>query len=101
MDIMNYTSEEFKQNLRGMLHGNEEVSVKFTEKDGYNRTMLCTLNESKIPSDKLPKTKEDGTPDSSFITDAVRVFDTANGEWRSFRYDSIKAVRTVYNLWMF
>lgn len=90
---MNYTSEDFKQNLRGMLHGNEEVSVKFTKKDGSNRTMLCTLNESKIPADKLPKSKEDGIPESSFTTDAVRVFDTEKSEWRSFRFDSIKSVK--------
>lgn len=90
---MNYTSEDFKQNLKGMLHGNEEVSVKFTKKDGSDRTMLCTLNESKIPSDKLPKAKEDGSPATSFTTDAVRVFDTEKSEWRSFRFDSIKSVK--------
>ena len=90
---MIYTSEEFKQNLKGMLHGNEEVSVKFTKKDGSDRTMLCTLNESKIPADKLPKAKEDGSPATSFTTDAVRVFDTEKSEWRSFRFDSIKSVK--------
>lgn len=90
---MNYTSEDFKQNLKGMLHGNEEVSVKFTKKDGSDRTMLCTLNESKIPSDKLPKAKEDGSPATSFTADALRVFDTEKSEWRSFRFDSIKSVK--------
>jgi hypothetical protein len=90
---MNYTSEDFKQNLKGMLHGNEEVTIKFTKKDGSDRTMLCTLNEQKIPFEKLPKAKEDGSPVTSFTTDAVRVFDTEKQEWRSFRFDSIKLVK--------
>lgn len=90
---MIYTSEDFKQNLKGMLHGNEEVTIKFTKKDGSDRTMLCTLNEQKIPFEKLPKAKEDGSPATSFTTDAVRVFDTEKQEWRSFRFDSIKSVK--------
>jgi hypothetical protein len=90
---MIYTSEDFKQNLKGMLHGNEEVTIKFTKKDGSDRTMLCTLNEQKIPFEKLPKVKEDGSPATSFTTDAVRVFDVEKQEWRSFRFDSIKSVK--------
>jgi hypothetical protein len=90
---MNYTSEDFKQNLKGMLHGNEQVTVKFTKKDGSERTMVCTLNETKIPAEMLPKAKEDGSSTPSFTTDAVRVFDTEKTEWRSFRYDSIKSVK--------
>lgn len=92
---MIYTSEEFKQNLKGMLHGNDEVSVKFTKKDGSERTMLCTLNEQKIPFDKLPKVKEptEETTTVASTTDAVRVFDVEKQEWRSFRFDSIKSVK--------
>lgn len=90
---MIYTSEDFKQNLKGMLHGNEEVTIKFTKKDGSDRTMLCTLNEQKIPFEKLPKVKEDGSPATIFTTDAARVFDVEKQEWRSFRFDSIKSVK--------
>ena len=90
---MIYTSEDFKQNLKGMLHGNEEVTIKFTKKDGSDRTMLCTLNEQKIPFEKLPKAKEDGSSATSFTADAVRVFDVEKQEWRSFRFDSIKLVK--------
>jgi hypothetical protein len=92
---MIYTSEEFKQHLKEMLHGNEEITVKFTKKDGSDRTMLCTLNEQKIPFDKLPKLKEttEETPAVASIVDAVRVFDIEKQEWRSFRFDSIKSVK--------
>jgi hypothetical protein len=92
---MIYTSEDFKQTLKEMLHGNEEVTVKFTKKDGSDRTMLCTLNEQKIPFDKLPKLKEtsEETPAVASIVDAVRVFDVEKQEWRSFRFDSIKSVK--------
>lgn len=92
---MIYTSEDFKQNLKGMLHGNDEVTVKFTKKDGSERTMLCTLNEQKIPFDKLPKAKEptEETTTVASSVDAVRVFDVEKQEWRSFRFDSIKSVK--------
>jgi len=92
---MIYTSEDFKQTLKEMLHGNEEVTVKFTKKDGSDRTMLCTLNEQKIPFDKLPKLKEttEETPAVASVVDAVRVFDIEKQEWRSFRFDSIKSVK--------
>jgi hypothetical protein len=92
---MIYTSEDFKQTLKEMLHGNEEVTVKFTKKDGSDRTMLCTLNEQKIPFDKLPKLKETSEETSTVasIVDAVRVFDVEKQEWRSFRFDSIKSVK--------
>lgn len=63
------------------------TKITFTKSDGSIREMLCTLAESKIPTDKLPKTKsEEG---SSTIGSAVRVFDLDKQEWRSFRFDSV------------
>ena len=64
-----------------------EVTVKFTKKDGSERTLLCTLNESKIPTEKTPKGVEKQKNE-----EVVPVFDLENQGWRSFRWDSITEV---------
>ena len=74
------------ENLRTRAEG---VTVVFTKSDGTERTMRCTLLESKIPVDKQPKTE---TPTSSTAGSALRVFDLDKGEWRSFRWDSVKRI---------
>ena len=86
--------EEFKTWTLGLLHDenlNSSVCVTFTKKDGSERKMQCTLVESRIPADKRPKSLNE-SEDSSTIGSAVRVFDTELGEWRSFRWDSVKSV---------
>jgi hypothetical protein len=86
--------EEFKTWTLGLLHDQNiksGVRVTFTKKDGSERKMLCTLSESKIPTDKRPKSvSQNETPSAS--GSAVRVFDTELGEWRSFRWDSVTKV---------
>ena len=64
-----------------------ETTVKFTKADGTERTMRCTLVESKIPVDKRPKTVESQT--ASTAGSALRVFDLDKGEGRSFRLTSV------------
>jgi hypothetical protein len=89
------TDPEFKTWMKGVLHDEhlKGLCVVFTKKDGTEREMQCTLVESRIPKDKQPKSE---TSDSKVVgqgnDDAIRVFDTEIGEWRSFRWDSIKAV---------
>jgi hypothetical protein len=78
------TLEQLRNNENG-------VEVLFTKKDGSQRTMLCTLSESKIPADKQPKSETQ----SSTVGSAVRVFDLEKNEWRSFRWDSVKSVNGV------
>jgi len=63
------------------------VEVTFTKKDGTERVMNCTLQE-----DYLPETTGAGRSGNS---DALAVFDTEIEDWRSFRWDSIKAVKVV------
>ena len=63
------------------------VEVTFTKKDGTERVMNCTLLE-----DYLPETTGVGRS-ASF--DAVSVYDVDKEDWRSFRWDSIKAVKVV------
>lgn len=80
---------EILNQLRTDVNG---TKVVFTKKDGTEREMLCTLIESKIPGDKQPKSETQG---GSTIGQAVRVFDLDKGEWRSFRFDSVKSVNGV------
>lgn len=63
------------------------VEVTFTKKDGTERVMNCTLQE-----DYLPETTGVGRS-ASF--DAVSVYDVDKEDWRSFRWDSIKAIKVV------
>lgn len=73
---------------------NENVTVVFTKKDGSERVLKCTLSESQIPADKHPKTNEGGAV-AKKSDEAQAVFDTEIGEWRSFRWDSIKNVEVA------
>ena len=66
--------------------------VTFTKKDGTERVMNCTLQESVVPQVKV-------SPDDTEVrkvNDAVlAVWDTDKSAWRSFRIDSIKNVEFV------
>ena len=70
--------------LAGMLE-QSVVEVTFTKKDGTERVMNCTLLE-----DYLPETTGAGRSAGS---DALAVFDVDADGWRSFRWDSVKAVK--------
>lgn len=85
---------EFRESLIQKLRS-DIVTVNFTKADGTERKMLCTLVESKIPTDKRPKTNE--AQSSSTVGSSVRVFDTEKQEWRSFRFESVISVDGVYN----
>jgi hypothetical protein len=63
------------------------IEVTFTKKDGTERVMNCTLLE-----DYLPETTGAGRAAS---LDAVSVYDVDKDDWRSFRWDSIEAVKGI------
>jgi hypothetical protein len=63
------------------------IEVTFTKKDGTERVMNCTLLE-----DYLPETTDAGRAAS---LDALSVYDVDKDDWRSFRWDSIKAVKVI------
>lgn len=67
------------------------IQVNFEKKDGSEREMLCTLNEELIPVDKQPKTSSEAS--TRTIGSALPVFDVNKGEWRSFRWDSVKTIK--------
>jgi hypothetical protein len=66
-----------------------DARVVFTKKDGTERTMLCTLTN--IPAVHQPKNETD----KEYSKEVLRVFDTENQGWRSFRLDSIISVQAV------
>lgn len=78
---------EEKNWLKGLLRDGE-VTVDFVKKDGSARTMICTLSESKIPTDFAPKGSTKVQSD-----EALAVFDVEANGWRSFRYDSITQIQ--------
>ena len=84
-------SDDFKNNILDALRA-DVATVVFTKADGSERTMLCTLVETKIPTDKQPKSE---TQTSSTAGSAVRAFDIEKGEWRSFRFESVKSFNGV------
>ena len=87
-------TDELKTWVRGLLHESKDLCVVFTKKDGTQREMLCTLNESRIPADKQPKSQASNSETAGQGNEsAIRVFDTGIQEWRSFRWDTVTEVR--------
>lgn len=81
---------EGREWLRELLRS-ENVTITFTKKDGTERKLLCTLSESKIPSEKSPKNSGKAKP-----ADSIAVFDLENQDWRSFRFDSVKKIEFAF-----
>ena len=79
-------TKEGRDWLKSLLH-EREVTVFFTKKDGTERELRCTLAESKIPQEKLPKNSGKSKSD-----DALAVFDVEKSAWRSFRWDSVTKI---------
>lgn len=65
----------------------QKVTIEFEKKDGTLRKLFCTLSESKIPAEKMPKGTGKAKND-----EILAVFDVENDGWRSFRWDSIKKI---------
>lgn len=70
------------------------VALSFTKvKDGEVRNMTATLEQGKIPVEKMPKS---GSVDQTVGGEStVRVFDLDLNEWRSFRIDSLLTFSAV------
>lgn len=83
------TDPEFQTWVKGLLHDSvvKNLCITFTKSDGTSRGMHCTLVESQIPADKIPK----GT-DRQVATTVQRVFDVTKQEWRSFKWESVTHV---------
>jgi hypothetical protein len=89
-------TDEFKDQVRKLLHDSKDLCIVFTKKDGTEREMFCTLQEAKIPTDKQPKSEaSNSTTTGQGNESSIRVFDTVKQEWRSFRWDSVTKVELL------
>jgi|TARA_B110000977_G_C10972588_1_gene452897 hypothetical protein len=68
------------------------VDIEFVKKDGTLRFMTCTLREESLPGQK---DLFDELKVAVVNDDVLRVFDTIQQGWRSFRWDSLKTVNGV------
>lgn len=91
MEKYDFTTDNFKNLLRTKLQENE-VGVTFTKRDGTERRMLCTLSTSRIPGEHVPQGAGDTSSTETVSREAIKVFDLEKQAWRSFRYDSLKAI---------
>lgn len=66
-----------------------DVTIVFTKKDGTERTMIATLDPSKLPVRESTEPKE-GKREVS--TDAIAVVDTEIGQWRSFNFSNVISI---------
>ena len=83
-----FTNDEVNRRWLSQLLADGVVAVKFTKKDGTDRSMICTLSSKVIPNEYAPK-GEDKREKSS---DALAVFDLEKEGWRSFRWGSVKSI---------
>ena len=73
------------------------VTVTFTKKDGSEREMLCTTNKDMIPVSPVHESNTENPVDfpkkeRKANDEVMPVFDLEAGQWKSFRWDSIKQV---------
>lgn len=65
------------------------VNVTFKKiTDGSVRTMRCTRDLDKVPSEFHPKLKRRASPDVAVV------FDFDSNGWRSFHYDTVRKFKT-------
>lgn len=84
-------SEEFREWFNEYLSDNA-ITVRFTKKDGTERSMFCTRNLGLIPEEHQPKTNIETSK-----TDNVRVYDLVINEWRSFNISAINHIDWTEN----
>jgi esterase/lipase superfamily enzyme len=69
--------------------------ITFTKKNGEERVMSCTLNEEFLPEQiDIEEAIQKKKPNSEVLA----VWDTDIGDWRSFRWDSLKDFKTEIKL---
>ena len=69
--------------------------IVFTKANGDERLMHATLNESILPPQQ---DVEEYIQKKKPNPNALAVWDTDVGGWRSFRWDSVKEFSTEFNL---
>lgn len=74
---------------------NGVCKIVFTKANGDERLMHATLNESILPPQQ---DVEEYIQKKKPNPNALAVWDTDVGGWRSFRWDSVKEFSTEFNL---
>ena len=69
------------------------LEIDFTKKDGTQRKMVCTLQESKLP--KPDHTDGEKPARKSTNESIIHVYDLEKNDWRSIIIDSIKSYELV------
>lgn len=85
-------SPTMKEMVLYSLRSFPRTSITFTKRDGTERVMLCTLQES-----ALPLRTESEEPKREHSPDVQPVWDIEAGGWRSFRWDSLVSFRSMSN----
>jgi len=88
--MVNTSELQDRTSLLADLHTNV-VTVTFTKKDGSERVMRCTLQEEFLPAQDVKDIKEGKVRNKT--EEVVAVWDLEKEAWRSFRLDSITAVK--------
>ena len=83
---------ELKSTLHTLLN-KSTLKILFTKKDGTERTMICSLQESLLPKEESTSdtTKSKRTANENLI----HVFDLEKNGWRSIIIDNIKFYEVV------
>lgn len=85
------TPDEIKETLR-----TGPCVLSFVKVNGETRTMTCTLHESFLPeTPEMPTTSGEV---KKISPDVVRVFCLDNSQWRSFRWQNLVSLNTVFDL---
>jgi hypothetical protein len=69
------------------------MSVIFTKKNGEERTMHCTLNETLLPETTWREELDESKKKENL--EVLAVWDVDIDAWRSFRLDSIKDLKVI------
>lgn len=73
----------------------KEVYVKFVKKDNTIRLMKCTLDFTKIPVDKRPRSVDLGKILTKIQKSKIlSVFDLEKNEWRSIPFEKVEFLIT-------
>lgn len=86
------TNTEIVDYLTTLFEQGSPATVRFTKKDGTERTMICTKNMEFIPEEHHPKKKDENAPVRKKNDNLFVVFDLQKNEWRSFLKESIISV---------
>jgi hypothetical protein len=69
------------------------MSVIFTKKNGEDRTLHCTLNETLLPEKTWREELDESKKKENL--EVLAVWDVDIDAWRSFRLDSIKDLKVI------